>query len=139
MQRTCYRIGQIVKILSIYRLHIISYLHRFGCNIKIKQQSLNEDASFPDNLSKYNTLSSSDVKKEIFESVRKELKDEINVDFEDQVCKIDIPIITTWVFYQIPYYNACRIYRTYIPIHFRSLLDFWGKFVERIRLDGNLI
>ena len=38
-----------------------------------------------DDYSKYDNLSSIEVRKEVFESVQKELRDEINIPIEDQV------------------------------------------------------
>ena len=42
-----------------------------------------------DATSKYSVLTSNDVKTEIFESVRRELRDEINIALEDQVVIIN--------------------------------------------------
>ena len=41
-----------------------------------------------DDHSKYDNLSSSEVRKEIFDSVQKELRDEINIAQEDQVTSV---------------------------------------------------
>ena len=41
--------------------------------------------NFTDAMSNYSVLTSNDVKTELFESVRRELRDEINIALEDQV------------------------------------------------------
>ena len=56
----------------------------------------------PDDCSKYDKLTSLEVRKEIFESVQKELRDEINIAKVDQVSSV-----TESDFYHL-YFQCCK-------------------------------